>query len=291
ARPFVLVHEGQNDLRLAEQLSAAVGGINIIRESGALEIKGILGACSGTLGSRFHGLVSALSQGVPALATGWSHKYQMLFEDYGFPDGLLQVTGDKAEIRRKLDLVTDQQEQVRTLIQTRAGQLKQQSQQMWQEVFALIDPIARNRQPPKSGAAGGPLARAPVGPNSFGRRAWHRSPYGRWHINRLQRRSRQKAETGKLQARQLRAGLCFAAARPAPGLQHRERHRYAADTTDRPGENNPTPAARRGYWPACRPRRPSGWVSDPAPVRSARQQRGSGKSPRTPATVGKPDVR
>src|SRR5690606_332581 len=153
ARPFVLVHEGQNDLRLAEQLSAAVGGINIIRESGALEIKGILGSCSGTLGSRFHGLVSALSQGVPALATGWSHKYQMLFEDYGFPDGLLQVTGDKAEIRRKLDLVTDQQEQVRTLIQTRAGQLKQQSQQMWQEVFALIDPIARNRQPPRSGAA------------------------------------------------------------------------------------------------------------------------------------------
>src|SRR5690606_2234902 len=79
ARPFVRVHEGKDDQRLADELSAAVGGIPIVKESGALEIKGILGACSGTLGSRFHGLVSALSQGVPALATGWSHKYQMLF--------------------------------------------------------------------------------------------------------------------------------------------------------------------------------------------------------------------
>lgn len=145
ARPFVLVHEGQNDLRLAEQLSSAVGGINIVRENGALEIKGILGACSGTLGSRFHGLVSALSQGVPALATGWSHKYRMLFEDYGFPEGLLDVTGDRAEIRRKLDWVTDRQEQVSELIRARAGALKQQSRQMWQEVFGIIDPVADRR--------------------------------------------------------------------------------------------------------------------------------------------------
>lgn len=157
ARPFVLVHEGQADLKLAEQLSAAVGGINIIRESGPLEIKGILGACDGTLGSRFHGLVSALSQGVPALATGWSHKYQMLFEDYGFADGLIDVTASPAEIRRKLDLVTDQSTQIRTLIQTRTGQLKQQSEQMWQDVFKVIDPIARSRdqqaQRKRAGAA------------------------------------------------------------------------------------------------------------------------------------------
>lgn len=146
AKPFVLVHEGKDDQRLAEQLSAAVGGIPIIQESGALAIKGILGACSGTLGSRFHGLVSALSQGVPALATGWSHKYQMLFEDYGFPDGLVEVTTDEAQIERKIDLVTDDAARVKALIETRTEQLKQQSEQMWQEVFAVIDPCDRSRQ-------------------------------------------------------------------------------------------------------------------------------------------------
>lgn len=151
AKPFVLVHEGKDDQRLADELSAAVGGIPIVKESGALEIKGILGACSGTLGSRFHGLVSALSQGVPALATGWSHKYQMLFEDYGFPEGLVQVTGDEAEIKRKLDLVTDQSARVAALIQTRTAELKQQSEQMWQQVFEVIDQCQRSR--PSAGAA------------------------------------------------------------------------------------------------------------------------------------------
>ncbi|QGZ28989.1 polysaccharide pyruvyl transferase family protein [Stutzerimonas stutzeri] len=146
AKPFVLVHEGKDDQRLAEQLSAAVGGIPIIQESGALAIKGILGACSGTLGSRFHGLVSALSQGVPALATGWSHKYQMLFEDYGFPDGLVEVTTDEAQIERKIDLVTDDAARIKALIETRTEQLKQQSEQMWQEVFAVIDQCDRSRQ-------------------------------------------------------------------------------------------------------------------------------------------------
>lgn len=146
AKPFVLVHEGKDDQRLAEQLSTAVGGIPIVQESGALEIKGILGACSGTLGSRFHGLVSALSQGVPALATGWSHKYQMLFEDYGFPEGLVEVTTDEAEIERKIDLVTDDAERIRALIQASTDQLKQQSERMWQEVFAVIDQCQRSRR-------------------------------------------------------------------------------------------------------------------------------------------------
>jgi len=145
AKPFVLVHEGKGDLALAEKLSAAVGGIPIVRESGPLEIKGILGACSGTLGSRFHGLVSALSQGVPALATGWSHKYQMLFEDYGFPEGLVQVTSDEAEIKRKLDLVTDESAPIAAIIQSRTAELKQQSEQMWQQVYAVIDQCERRQ--------------------------------------------------------------------------------------------------------------------------------------------------
>jgi len=151
AKPFVLVHEGKNDLMLAEKLSAAVGGIPIVRENGPLEIKGILGACSGTLGSRFHGLVSALSQGVPALATGWSHKYQMLFEDYGFPEGLVQVTSDEAEIKHKLDLVTDDSARIAALIQTRTAELKQQSERMWQQVFDVTDQCQRSRKP--AGAA------------------------------------------------------------------------------------------------------------------------------------------
>ena len=103
-KPFILVHEGINDLMLAKKIRDAVSpSIQIIKEDHPLKIKGIIGASSGTVGSRFHGLVSALSQGIPALATGWSHKYQMLFEDYGFLDGLLDVNMPIDELHKKMD--------------------------------------------------------------------------------------------------------------------------------------------------------------------------------------------
>lgn len=141
AKPFILVHEGQNDLMLAEEINKALGGVlPIIKENDPLKIKGILGACDGTIGSRFHGLVSALSQGVPALATGWSHKYQLLFDDYGFSEGLLDVTCTESELHKKIDLIIDAQSKtkIKQTIETNSANLKEQSNQMWRQVFDII---------------------------------------------------------------------------------------------------------------------------------------------------------
>ena len=38
------------------------------------------------LASRFHALVFGFSQGVPAAALGWSHKYEELFSLFGWKD-------------------------------------------------------------------------------------------------------------------------------------------------------------------------------------------------------------
>lgn len=140
-KPFILVHEGEKDMKLAKKINDATGGnLNIIQELHPLKIKGILGACEGTIGSRFHGLVSALSQGVPSLATGWSHKYQMLFKDYGFEDGLLDVTANEKEIYKKIDLVIE--EKSRSHIENSIGKngirLKKESEKMWNQVFSII---------------------------------------------------------------------------------------------------------------------------------------------------------
>jgi colanic acid/amylovoran biosynthesis protein len=141
AAPFLLVHEGGRDLQLARQIAeGADGRIPIVQEGHPLKIKGILGACEATLGSRFHGLVSALSQGVPSLATGWSHKYEMLFRDYGFDDGLMDVLADDATIRAKLDLIVapDSRAAIRAVIAQKAVTLKKRSQQMWSDVFTEL---------------------------------------------------------------------------------------------------------------------------------------------------------
>lgn len=139
--PFILVHEGANDLMLAEQINNAVGGVlPIVKETHPLKIKGILGACEATLGSRFHGLVSALSQAVPSLATGWSHKYQMLFDDYGFSDGLLDVMVSKEELYAKLDMLINEssKDKIRHTLQQHSALLKKQSMAMWDEVLLEI---------------------------------------------------------------------------------------------------------------------------------------------------------
>lgn len=143
AKPFILVHEGANDEMLAEKISEAVGGIPIVKETDPLHIKGILGTCDATIGSRFHGLVSALSQGVPSLATGWSHKYILLFEDYDFKEGCVSVLESDAELHKKIDLLLnpDSVGQLKQQLSEKSEQLKKLSEEMWELVFAEIDKV------------------------------------------------------------------------------------------------------------------------------------------------------
>jgi len=141
-KPFLLVHEGEKDYWLARQISEAVNNeVPIIRESNPLKIKGILGACEGTIGSRFHGLVSALSQGVPSLATGWSHKYKMLFDDYEFGEGLLGVNASDQEIKQKINLIIEPESKknIQARISERSDILKRQTEEMWDKVIATIN--------------------------------------------------------------------------------------------------------------------------------------------------------
>jgi colanic acid/amylovoran biosynthesis protein len=141
AKPFILIHEGPDDLVLAKKIQSRVGSpIPIVQEGNALKIKGILGACDGTIGSRFHGLVSALSQGVPSLATGWSHKYEMLFRDYGFSDGLVDIRSKQQDIRAKIDLLLDKNssDQIHLKLLQKSEELKMRSREMWSEVFKVI---------------------------------------------------------------------------------------------------------------------------------------------------------
>jgi len=140
AKPFILIHEGADDLAIAEKISKAVGGVPIISEDNPVKIKGILSVCSGTLGSRFHGLVSALSQGVPSLATGWSHKYQMLFEDYGFPEGIVDMLAEDSVTQNQLDLIINPEtnKTIQRTIQEKSEILKGQTEDMWRTVFSEL---------------------------------------------------------------------------------------------------------------------------------------------------------
>ena len=147
-QPFIMVHQTGKDYDIALDLQKQFGDcgasrrhrINVIAETDPLAIKGILGQCFLTIGSRFHGIVSSLSQGVPCLATGWSHKYQMLFEDYRCPQLLMNPLYSPSEIKEKILTVTTEptRTEIVTTIKEAAQEQKQLSQSMWERVHEVI---------------------------------------------------------------------------------------------------------------------------------------------------------
>lgn len=136
--PVLLNHEGAEDARLCQQIAALAGGdMTIITEPDPLKVKGIIGASNAVVCSRFHGCVSALAQGVPCLGTSWSHKYEQLFHDYQCPQALLTPLLSAAELEQRFNYALSSVHNHE--YQTRRDSLMWQSQQLWQQVAAVVN--------------------------------------------------------------------------------------------------------------------------------------------------------
>ncbi len=140
-KPFFLIHESQSDAAIAEETNRQINHqLPVIREEDALHVKGIIGSSRAVVTSRFHGLVSCLSQAVPCLTTGWSHKYEMLLQDYQYPEGLVDVHSDDGTLRQKATLILTEPSTtlIREKLTEQGARQKQLSREMWQEVFEVI---------------------------------------------------------------------------------------------------------------------------------------------------------
>jgi polysaccharide pyruvyl transferase WcaK-like protein len=106
----------------------------------ALHLKGVIGHASLVVASRFHVLVNALAQGVPALGLGWSHKYEMLFDDYGCVEHVVEPTMASAELGEHLRTLTEEPTRSRIvdLLGRRATTQRQRARAMWSDVRELL---------------------------------------------------------------------------------------------------------------------------------------------------------
>jgi colanic acid/amylovoran biosynthesis protein len=141
AKPFILIHDADSDKTLAEEIIQQLNSnINIVQESDPIKIKGVIGCCDGMIGSRFHGLVSALSQGVPVIATGWSHKYQELLRDYNYEEGLVSFDMPDNELFDLIDLLADRRTsaKIKLRINEASHIQKEKTQNMWQEIYSFV---------------------------------------------------------------------------------------------------------------------------------------------------------
>jgi colanic acid/amylovoran biosynthesis protein len=137
--PVLLNHEGEGDRNICQTLNDLFDGeLELIEEVDPLKVKGIIGTSKAIVCSRFHGCVSALSQGVPNLGTSWSHKYEQLFSEYGVSDLLINPELKDNELMTLMaDLINDNTAFLAE-IENNATKYKKITEEMWEKVKQVI---------------------------------------------------------------------------------------------------------------------------------------------------------
>ena len=135
--PVLLNHEGRGDAAICEQVAVARPGTRIITEPDPRAVKAVIGASSAVVSSRYHGCLAALSQGVPCIATSWSHKYQELFAEFDVPQWLL-ARCDAAEAATLLAAsLADRRSHSQRLLEHSTRQ-EAEVARLWRRVGALL---------------------------------------------------------------------------------------------------------------------------------------------------------
>jgi colanic acid/amylovoran biosynthesis protein len=104
----------------------------VLEPDDPLLVKSWIGHAGLVFSSRFHGCVSALSQGVPCIGTSWSHKYQHLYADYACADWLVGLDATDGVLEDLMAQCTSP-ELKRSLLE-HSAKLQQLATNMWLEV-------------------------------------------------------------------------------------------------------------------------------------------------------------
>jgi colanic acid/amylovoran biosynthesis protein len=136
---FLLNHQGEGDLFICKEINNLFNNtLEIVTNLNAKEVKGIIGTSFITVSSRFHGVASSLSQGVPCLATSWNHKYKMLFKDYGQEQQIINVEEDWEGVKNKIHKTFNEHQTIKLQLQAKKDILSAEIQTMWNKVWNIL---------------------------------------------------------------------------------------------------------------------------------------------------------
>ncbi|XZE55536.1 polysaccharide pyruvyl transferase family protein [Planctomycetaceae bacterium SH139] len=140
-KPIFLLHDANEDQRVLNLLRERNIRIPCYTHPDPRVLKGILSNADLVLASRFHALVSALSQGVPCIGVGWSHKYPELFSDFGCKELLLTDLSRLDILEAKIKALDnkEQRDAISATLVAATGELKSKVSEMWESVFHCIE--------------------------------------------------------------------------------------------------------------------------------------------------------
>ncbi|WP_372625377.1 polysaccharide pyruvyl transferase family protein [Arsukibacterium sp.] len=131
-------HEGREDAELCAEI-AKLSPCALVQIEDPLAVKAFIGGADLVISSRFHGAVNALSQGVPCIATSWSHKYHAMMSDFGMADYCVQdLTAESLCL--SIDLLLTNKDDILPHLADNAAQLKKRNKQMWQQLWQHLLP-------------------------------------------------------------------------------------------------------------------------------------------------------
>ena len=138
----ILVHDTTSgDEKIANEIISNIDSpiCNIIKIEDPIEIKSLISKSMFLVGSRFHSLASALSCNIPSVGMGWSHKYQMLFEDYGM-DLYVFEKPDKEKIMQSIKTLVNEEsnQEIKEQLLEKNKIIKTKNSKMWEDVFSII---------------------------------------------------------------------------------------------------------------------------------------------------------
>jgi len=133
--PYGLVHGGVRDRDVLQAVAAKVSDFPIVEGLDGEVQKGLIGTAPYIVAGRFHAIVSALSQGVPAVIHGWSHKYRWLANDYGVEQLMAPAVGAIPANHVAMDLAQNDAA-LRATVTEMASKRAGETEMMWSAVYA-----------------------------------------------------------------------------------------------------------------------------------------------------------
>ena len=139
--PELLVHDqsGQ-DMQVALEIQGkSIYSVRIIEETDPWRLKERIGEALFLVGSRYHALVAAFSTGVPSIALGWSHKYPMLYSDFG-QEAFVVSMPDRGFALQLVDRLGDRtiNMEARHTICLQLKRLEATNSAMWDDVASVL---------------------------------------------------------------------------------------------------------------------------------------------------------
>jgi polysaccharide pyruvyl transferase WcaK-like protein len=138
---YILTHDtGGKDATLVKTILGrhTNSKISEVHEDNPLKLKELLAKSHFVIGSRFHGLASALSSNVPSIGLGWSHKYNLLFADYALPEySFLAPDTNILSVLNTL-LIEDERTKIRARLKGVNETINTASEEMWKTIQAIL---------------------------------------------------------------------------------------------------------------------------------------------------------